>query len=217
MKKFYSLLALVLCSLTAGAQTLQFLVKGEPVENGARIDIAPYLDTDNPFAPEYNPELTVKSTVSGAAEATVVFTSGECLPALDENTLETGGKLILKFCSFDGSCINCYVGDTKTKSGTLTAGEEAKMEIELAIQLGFDQAFDGLTTSADFTVSCKQGSEEVSVSFYLGDNAGLSSVTADTNAAKEYFDLQGRKVLNPANGGLYIVRQGSKVSKQIIR
>lgn len=34
--------------------------------------------------------------------------------------------------------------------------------------------------------------------------------------AVEYFDLQGRRVLNPGKG-LYIVRQGSKVTKQLLK
>ena len=36
----------------------------------------------------------------------------------------------------------------------------------------------------------------------------------DENAPAEYFDLQGRKIANPEKG-LYIVRQGNKVSKVI--
>ena len=46
---------------------------------------------------------------------------------------------------------------------------------------------------------------------------GVESVSEDdANAPVEYFNLQGVRVENPQNG-LYIVRQGNKVSKQIIR
>ena len=46
---------------------------------------------------------------------------------------------------------------------------------------------------------------------------GVESVSEDdVNAPVEYFNLQGVRVENPQNG-LYIVRQGNKVSKQIIR
>lgn len=48
--------------------------------------------------------------------------------------------------------------------------------------------------------------------------AGVESITADdnTNAPVEYFNLQGVRIENPANG-IFIRRQGSAVSKVIIR
>lgn len=48
--------------------------------------------------------------------------------------------------------------------------------------------------------------------------AGVESVVVEdsANAPKEYFNLQGVRVANPENG-LYIVRQGNKVTKTFIR
>ncbi len=52
---------------------------------------------------------------------------------------------------------------------------------------------------------------------YTAPDAGVDGVEVDNaNAPVEYFNLQGVKVANPTEG-LYIVRQGSKVSKQVIR
>ncbi len=48
------------------------------------------------------------------------------------------------------------------------------------------------------------------------ENAGVSNITVDNNAAREYFNLQGVRVENPENG-LFIVRQGSKVSKVLVK
>ncbi len=45
---------------------------------------------------------------------------------------------------------------------------------------------------------------------------GITNIEADTNAPVEYFNLQGVRVENPENG-LYIRRQGNKVSKVIIK
>ena len=45
---------------------------------------------------------------------------------------------------------------------------------------------------------------------------GIGSIVPTVNAETEYFDLQGRKVLNPQSG-LYILRQGDKVSKVLVR
>lgn len=49
-------------------------------------------------------------------------------------------------------------------------------------------------------------------------NDGVNSVVVDAeNAAqKEYFNLQGQRVANPTSG-LYIVRQGANISKQIVK
>ncbi|MDE6089457.1 MAG: hypothetical protein K2G41_02035 [Duncaniella sp.] len=51
-----------------------------------------------------------------------------------------------------------------------------------------------------------------------GDSStsAISNVAVDENAPVEYYNLQGVRVENPANG-LYIKRQGSSVSKVIIR
>lgn len=46
--------------------------------------------------------------------------------------------------------------------------------------------------------------------------AGVSDIVVDANAPKVYYNLQGVEVANPANG-LYIVRQGNKVSKVLVK
>lgn len=53
---------------------------------------------------------------------------------------------------------------------------------------------------------------------YVG-TGGVEGVAADVddeNAPKEYFNLQGMRVAEPANG-IFIVKQGSKVSKEVIK
>lgn len=49
-----------------------------------------------------------------------------------------------------------------------------------------------------------------------GEDSGVAQVTIDPNAPKTYYDLQGRKVENPAPG-LYIVKQGEKTVKVLVR
>lgn len=51
-----------------------------------------------------------------------------------------------------------------------------------------------------------------------GFESGVADIVVDNNtdAPAEYFNLQGVKVNNPASG-LYIVRQGNKVSKQLVK
>jgi len=57
---------------------------------------------------------------------------------------------------------------------------------------------------------------------YLGKNSehagveGIAADVADADAPVEYFNMQGMRVAEPTTG-LYIVKQGSKVTKQLIR
>ena len=215
MKKFYILMAALMTAVCVNAQALQFYVKGEPVENGARIDLTPYFDEES-WAPMYNPELTVKSDKSGIASVLVDFTKGVCTPALDDEWIN-GGSLSIQFC-IAGDCQIVDPGKQLEKQGSLTAGENFSTEIELTVgQMGSEQTFEDLAIDAEFTVSCTLGSESTSVVFYLDKkSAGVNDIAVDANAPAEYFDLQGRRVANPENG-IYIVRQGSKVTKQVIK
>lgn len=57
------------------------------------------------------------------------------------------------------------------------------------------------------------------VKYNVTDMTGVESVAVDSSAdaaSVEYYDLSGRRVLNPANG-LYIVRRGNTVTKQLIK
>ena len=47
-----------------------------------------------------------------------------------------------------------------------------------------------------------------------GGTTGVEGIEIDENAPVEYYNLQGVRVENPANG-LYIMRQGDKVVKVI--
>lgn len=50
----------------------------------------------------------------------------------------------------------------------------------------------------------------------LSDGAGVEGVGDADNAAPVYYNLQGVRVANPT-GGVFIVREGNKVSKKVIR
>lgn len=50
----------------------------------------------------------------------------------------------------------------------------------------------------------------------INENTGIDNIEAADNAPVEYFNLQGVRVANPENG-LYIRRQGNKVTKVIVK
>lgn len=54
--------------------------------------------------------------------------------------------------------------------------------------------------------------------FFDASKAGVSDIISEpVTGAKEFFNLQGVRVANPAKGNVYIVRQGDKATKQYIR
>lgn len=61
------------------------------------------------------------------------------------------------------------------------------------------------------------GKEASTIVIKSDANSGVIDIVADENAPVEYFNLQGVRVNNPAAGQFVIVRQGSKVTKTIVR
>ena len=49
------------------------------------------------------------------------------------------------------------------------------------------------------------------------ENVEVTDAETDNDAAAEYFTLQGVRVANPAQGGIYIVRRGTEVSKVLVK
>lgn len=56
----------------------------------------------------------------------------------------------------------------------------------------------------------------INVTFTTDKMAGISDITADDNAEAEYYRLDGVKVSEPSNG-IFIRRQGNKVTKVIVK
>jgi hypothetical protein len=72
-----------------------------------------------------------------------------------------------------------------------------------------DQLY-GDTTGVELTIS-------FALPKALRPTTGISDINVDANAPVEYFNLQGVRVNNPENGGLYIRRQGGKAQKVVIK
>lgn len=76
-------------------------------------------------------------------------------------------------------------------------------------------ATTGEREKVTFTVSGAARIDRITLST-SGTPTGVEDVTVDENAPVEYYNLQGVRVANPENG-IYIRRQGSKVSKVLVR
>ena len=89
-------------------------------------------------------------------------------------------------------------------TGTVSSGP-AKFGVASCGIMKFSTTRNGIT------------SEEVSIEFN-GRTTGVESLTAESNAESkpQYFSLQGVQITFPTPG-IYIVRQGNRVTKRIIR
>lgn len=78
------------------------------------------------------------------------------------------------------------------------------------------EATEATGKSVTFTATAANNIQTMKVIVVPDGQSGIESVVAaDENAPVEYYNLQGVRVANPT-AGLYIVKQGSKVSKAII-
>ena len=79
------------------------------------------------------------------------------------------------------------------------------------------EATEATGKSVTFTATATNNIQTMKVIVVPDGQSGIESVVAaDENAPVEYYNLQGVRVANPTTG-LYIVKQGGKVSKAIIR
>lgn len=107
----------------------------------------------------------------------------------DGVTTYTGAQTLL--------LMNGYMSADVSLSGTLAAS--GTINIDIMVSTG------GNTIPVNFTNS-------------TGSPAGIAEIgTADLNAPAEYYTPAGIRVANPAAGHVYIVRQGSKVSKMLVK
>lgn len=69
---------------------------------------------------------------------------------------------------------------------------------------------------ATATVDGVSASDTFTVNVVIGVTAAVDEVTVETDAPAVYYDLQGRRVANPAKGQLVIEKKGAKARKVIL-
>ena len=94
----------------------------------------------------------------------------------------------------DNVCLTAFLIDAKEDTGVVNAARCAMSE----------------NAEPKFTT------RDLCLSLGIDPDAGVSGIESDSDAPAEYFNMQGVKVANP-EPGMYIVRRGSKVTKEIIR
>ncbi|MCM1310247.1 MAG: Ig-like domain-containing protein [Bacteroides sp.] len=203
--------------------TLSFGSDGNAIVGGITI-------SNESYTLRYNPN--VKSPVDITSARFTFYTSGQndiymfrqtgvelTAPSIDieMNTTVNVGDIISISC-LKGAHVwirETPLGGNNSDVSKIVAKEDGWNNHEthqvnyMISQLG--QSLEVKAVSADGTLHSSVVKLEVS------ENGVVTSIAdiAAAEGAAEYFDLQGRRVARPTKGNLYILKQGSKVSKQV--
>lgn len=120
----------------------------------------------------------------------------------------------LEFVKVSG--VNCSLDAGKTKNYTISNGTTT-----FAIYNQFNIEMPELDTNKTYDivgfVSSYNGNAQFQpISVVENSSSAIDEIGVDENAPVEYFNLQGIRVENPENG-IFVRRQGSNVSKVVIR
>lgn len=122
---------------------------------------------------------------------------------------------MFKIADADWGAINYGAGE-----GTTIYVESEPEEGENCYEAVWVYNVEGGTTEDDFEgtieISWESAQGDATVIMNLEGMGSIKDITVDANAPKTYYNLQGVEVANPA-AGLYIVRQGNKVAKEIVK
>jgi len=128
------------------------------------------------------------------------------MPLTTDGTANTRGSVFGIFDE-DGNCVAEWSEGEKTGLGAACGSFIVVPNNEYSVYI---YHFVPATVAEKFTFAVEPKSEETGV-----ENIEISDVE-EIDAPVEYYNLQGVKVVNPENG-IYIKRQGNKVSKVLVK
>ena len=112
-----------------------------------------------------------------------------------------------------------YPGIANSLPAEIKAGES--YEVKQTAEFGAIKAAEinlvamVVDTKKDQIITAKQYTLETGITGI--ENVEATDAETDNDAAAEYFTLQGVRVANPAQDGIYIVRRGTEVSKVLVK
>lgn len=120
---------------------------------------------------------------------------------------------VLQFAATKAATNLVLLGDNDERIGVALPTGETRTKLNIVD----NEEVVGETVVVEGSLESYFGAPGVKNTKYVSGLSGVEAVVIESeNNAVEYFNLQGVRVAQPTQG-LYIVRQGSKVSKQIIR
>lgn len=127
-----------------------------------------------------------------------------------------------RYLGFDGEHKTSFQLYTEVNEFTVWSIAMTNGEAAITMTVGEVTGTVGVTKGAEGTwytnIAPSVGADEILLPklYKKGGSSSVETITVDQNAPVEYFNLQGIRVENPANG-LYIRRQGNNVAKVYIR
>ena len=224
MKKILLSIALVAMSVfSMSASSFKIEVNDVEVKNGDVIEFSELEESG--IAMVMYPHLTLTNASSSYVDAEVV---AGFLEVAQPETATGQPASLYAFC-FAGTCVAppSVVNEFVTVNLPFSAGQsytgmDAHVEYLPAFEgTGFwdVQKYYAGVSVLQFTLRNKADENDaITFSFkfnYKGENA-IDGIEVDS-AVAEYYNFQGVKVANPEKGGMYIVRRGNTVSKEIVR
>lgn len=223
MKKLYACLFSLLCMgmSAANAESIHIDVYSDvelsdlvgsgydtEITKGAdgSFTVANFLDSGEPVSFKFKGVGTQSMCPMEFTSPTLLVSDGLYVYLLNEDGNYITGKV-----TDDGGNVTTlyfpyiYNEENFTNAYTTEGNDGASMSYDVCVALtGFDENSD----ATDYYY----------LNFYFTDNeyASVSKIENDNDAPVEFYNLQGVRVQNPENG-IFIRKQGSKVSKMIAR
>lgn len=228
MKKFFLLSALAFGAVCAQAANFSDYFKvsfhGTELKNGDSIIVNPEVFADDPdfeFGCFYTGDVEVE-TVSGEPQALYAefeydTPSG---PVIKSDYAAWGAvTLCYQNAAEGGSCLGN--GDDRVAGhAVLTCKGSGEANAMKLMCDAAGTAKENKITAKLNLIAMENGEEIEDADFtvvvtFQSENSAVEGVEAE-DAAPEYYSLQGMRVMNPEKG-IYIVKKGAKVYKQVIR
>lgn len=189
---------------------------GTHVENGEVVDYAPvedgkeYVITPELIGIELECASFLKAANNTASDVTCVISP----ELVYNNNVNNGLNLLFQTCM--GSA--CQPGEITVTipAGSETPGGKGEHIGYTAIVLDPSLA-EGVVFDAKHNVTAKMGNYERHFTLWFSSKAQAVETLDVAAGEAEYFNLQGMRVAAPADGEIYIVRQGGKTFKTIYR
>ena len=155
--------------------------------------------------PEIEKITTLPEATAGTFTAAVV-------PAKDITVALVNSVVTIDNVVIDAATPGADVTDNNAKN---FVGKVGDVELNLRNHYKLESVPAG-TYNVTVVVTVFEGATSLYVTEFA-TATGIADITVDENAAVEYFNLQGIRVAQPEQGGIYIRRQGNSVSKVLVK
>lgn len=232
MKKLLLIAAVAASTATMSAETFSDFFKltcgDQVIENGQTIIDSNYYDEYAEFGipgvTNLVSQVKLKATNVAGESMDINCVMARTQPQISEQFPSMGSalgffKLCYDFSNRPGTCLNIGEDNQISSKDAIIVDPDEYILFDME-QCGFT---DLAQTTFKLDLWVTEGGEKVAgtdctvyVNFTHETDitAAVDGVEVDA-APAEYFNLQGVKVAHPEKGGIYIVRKGSKVTKQL--